>query len=110
MNTRAAETLEYTETFSDLPDDVAFAAGVAALAGDVRSVLIRFAMGAAVFLVGHTGTGGVSAFLLVSHIVFISLGLPAGQSWSFDAHYVTAGLVLVRLFLATRRSRRWHLL
>ena len=50
-----------------LSGDFALAAWVAAVAGNLRCVFVVFAVGAAVFLVGHTGTGGVSAFLLISH-------------------------------------------
>jgi hypothetical protein len=42
---------------------------MAALASYLGGILVRFAMGAAVLLVGHAGTGGVGAFLLISHNV-----------------------------------------
>jgi hypothetical protein len=58
--------------------EVSLAAGVAALAGNLDGILVRFAMGAAVFLVGHAGTGGVGAFLLVSHV----LVSPWGCRWA----------------------------
>src|SRR3569833_1539893 len=47
--------------------DVALATRMAAFAGELRRVFVIFAVGAAVFLVRHTGTSGVSAFLLISH-------------------------------------------
>ena len=49
---------------------VALAAGVATLAGDLGSVFMVFAVGAAVFLVGHACTSGMGAFLLISHMFF----------------------------------------
>jgi hypothetical protein len=65
--------------------EVSLAAGVAALAGNLDGILVRFAMGTAVFLVGHAGTGGVGAFLLVSHVFVSPLRMLNGQSFRLDA-------------------------
>jgi hypothetical protein len=47
--------------------DFALAAGVATFTGNLSGVLVRFAISAAVFLIGHAGTGGVGALLLICH-------------------------------------------
>ena len=52
---------------NELLSDIALATGVAALAGDLSGVFVVFAVGAAVLLVGHAGTGGVGALLKISH-------------------------------------------
>jgi hypothetical protein len=54
------------------------------LAGDFGGVFVIFAIGAAVFLVGHAGTGGVGAFLEVSHDV-LSPPILGVRSLRFDA-------------------------
>jgi hypothetical protein len=53
--------------FSGLLGDIAPAARMAALAGDLCGVLVGLAIAAAVFLVSRAGTGGVSTLLLISH-------------------------------------------
>jgi hypothetical protein len=58
---------------------------VAAITSDLGRVFVVFAIGAAVLLVGHAGTGGVGAFLLISHKFVISSGVPGWQSLSLDA-------------------------
>jgi hypothetical protein len=40
---------------------------MAALARDLSGVFVGLAMSAAVFLIGHAGTGGMGTFLLISH-------------------------------------------
>jgi len=47
--------------------DVPLAARMAALTGDLGCILVRLAVGAAVLLIRHAGTGRVSAFLSISH-------------------------------------------
>jgi hypothetical protein len=47
--------------------DFAFASGVAAFAGDLGGIFVVFAISAAIFFVGHAGTGGMGAFLHISH-------------------------------------------
>jgi hypothetical protein len=49
---------------------------MSALARDLGRVFVVFAVGAAVFLVGHARTGGVSAFLLISHEAISPSGMP----------------------------------
>jgi hypothetical protein len=44
-----------------------------AVAGNLGCVFMVLAVGAAVLLVGHTGTGGMCAFLLISHVFFSPL-------------------------------------
>ena len=56
--------------------NVSLATGVAALAGDLGRILVRFAMSAAVLLVGHACTGRVGAFFSVSHKFLSPLDMP----------------------------------
>lgn len=52
--------------------DVSSAPRVPALTGDFRRILVRFAMGAAILLVGDTRTSRMGTLFLVSHEFFLS--------------------------------------
>jgi hypothetical protein len=54
--------------------DVSLAARVAALAGDLGGVFMRFAIGAAILLVGGARTSGVGTLFSICHIFVFSFG------------------------------------
>jgi hypothetical protein len=68
---------------ADLLGNIAPAARMTALAGDLRGVLVGLAIRAAVLLVSRAGTGGVSALLLISHRFISPSGFQLGnpRSW-----------------------------
>jgi hypothetical protein len=79
--------------------DVSLATGVATLAGNLGGILVRFAMSAAVFLVGHAGTGRVGAFLLVSHEILSPSGMLGWAILELGCQFGTENWLLQKLLI-----------
>jgi hypothetical protein len=57
--------------------ELAFAARVTAVAGDLQRILVLFAVGAAVVFICHATTGRMGAFLLVGHGTLLVRWMPS---------------------------------